>query len=69
MSELTQKLAQEVINLGRDDKERAKVLGVSPRTITDYKAGKFPRAVMALLERQIVVLRSCAIVAQRDAAA
>lgn len=53
-----QKLIHEVIALGRDDKARAEALGVSPRTITDYKTGKFPRIVIALLERGIVVLRS-----------
>ena len=50
-------LAQEITNLGRDDKERAKALGVSLRTITDYKAGRFPRIITSLLEKRIVVLR------------
>lgn len=58
MDETIQRLIAEVINLGRDDKARAKALGVSPRTITDYKAGKFPKIVTSLLERRIVVLRS-----------
>jgi hypothetical protein len=57
MEEVIQQLAQEVINLGRDDRERARVLGVSQRTITDYKAGRFPRIITSLLEQRIIVLR------------
>jgi len=57
MKEATQLLAQEIINLGIDDIERANALGVSVRTITDYKAGKFPRIITSLLEKRIVVLR------------
>lgn len=42
---------RELVTLGANDRERARLLGVSPRTITDYKAGKFPRILMALAER------------------
>jgi hypothetical protein len=62
MDDTIQKLVNEVINLGRDDKARAKALGVSPRTISDYKAGKFPRIVVSLLEQKIVVLQNTPIV-------
>jgi hypothetical protein len=65
MEEATQILAREIINLGRDDKERAKALGVSLRTITDYKAGKFPRIITSLLEKRIVVLRERIVAGKR----
>lgn len=59
MDEATiQQLVREVINLGVNDKERAKALRVSPRTISDYKSGQFPRIVLSLIEQRIVVLRS-----------
>jgi hypothetical protein len=41
---------QKLVTLAPNDRERAKLLGVSPRTITDYKAGKFPRILIALAE-------------------
>ena len=42
---------QQLVKLGSNDRDRATALGVSPRTITDYKAGKFPRILIALAER------------------
>lgn len=35
--------------LGSSDEERAKALGVSVRTLKEYKAGRWPRNVMRLL--------------------
>lgn len=58
MEEAIQQLVKEVISLGINDKARAKALGVSQRTITEYKSGQFPRIILSLLERRIVVLRS-----------
>lgn len=58
MDETIQHLIREVVNLGNNDKARAKALGVSPRTISEYKSGQFPRIVLSLIEQRIVVLRS-----------
>lgn len=52
------KLVELIIAQGHDDKSRAKALGVSPRTITDYKSGKVPRIVTKLLEIGILVVKS-----------
>ena len=57
MNGQVQQLVREIVQMGSDDKERAAALGVSPRTITEYKAGRFPRIITILLERNIVVLR------------
>ena len=56
MNATIQQLVGEIVRLGDDDKERAVALGVSPRTITEYKAGRFPRIITALLEKNILVL-------------
>jgi hypothetical protein len=53
-------LAQRIVEQGPDDKARAKSLGVSPRTITEYKAGRVPRIVRALIERGILVVKGTA---------
>lgn len=34
---------REITQLGATDKERATALGVSPRTITEYKKGQLPK--------------------------
>lgn len=52
-------LVDHIIAQGSSDKARAKALGVSPRTITDYKAGRVPRIVRSLLERGILVVQTC----------
>ncbi len=50
-------LVQRIMEQGTDDKARAKALGVSTRTITEYKGGKVPRIVRALLACGILVVR------------
>ncbi|NCC30540.1 MAG: hypothetical protein EOM24_00790 [Chloroflexia bacterium] len=47
-----------IIAQGHDDKSRAHALGVSIRTITDYKAGRVPRVVKTLLEKGILVVNT-----------
>jgi hypothetical protein len=42
--------------LGPTDTVRARRLGVSLRTLLDYKRGRFPRIVSALLERPDLVM-------------
>lgn len=54
----TAHLVKRIIEQGNSDKERAKALGVSPRTITEYKSGRVPRIVRSLLERGILVVRA-----------
>lgn len=43
-------LINEINRMGANDRERAQRLGVSVRTITEYKAGRFPRIIFALAE-------------------
>ena len=54
----TSHLVERIIAQGSTDKDRAKALGVSVRTITEYKSGRVPRIVRSLLEREILVVRS-----------
>ena len=55
---ITDQLVARIIAQGADDKARARALGVSARTITEYKAGRMPRILKNLLERGILVVRS-----------
>lgn len=68
----TKELIERIIAQGDDDLTRAQALGVSRRTITEYKAGKVPRIVRSLLDRGILVVggqgAAGAIVGQREAA-
>jgi DNA-binding MarR family transcriptional regulator len=50
-------LARRIVEQGPDDKTRAKSLGVSLRTITEYKAGRVPRIIRVLIERGIVTVQ------------
>ena len=50
----TERLIDRIILLGPTDKARATALGVSMRTVTDYKAGKIPRIVRSMLEQGII---------------
>jgi hypothetical protein len=54
----TAQLVERIVALGESDKARARALGVSPRTITEYKSGRVPRIVRSLLERGILVIRT-----------
>lgn len=53
----TAQLVSRIIAQGPDDKARARVLRVSTRTITEYKAGKMPRIVKNLLD--LGILKVC----------
>lgn len=48
---MLERFTEKLVGLAANDRDRAKALGVSARTITDYKAGKFPRILMTLAER------------------
>ena len=52
----TEQLINRIVSLGPTDKARAQALGVSMRTVTDYKAGKIPRIVISLLEHGIITV-------------
>lgn len=53
---VTEQIIERIIALGPTDKARAKTLGVSMRTITDYKTGKIPRIVISLIEQGIIAI-------------
>lgn len=42
-------------SLGTTDRIRAQRLGVSVRTVTDYKAGKYPRIIDTLVRNPILL--------------
>jgi hypothetical protein len=65
----TEMLTQRIIALGDDDQARAEALGVSRRTITEYKAGNLPRIVRNLLDRGILVVHQGAMLPQGRGAA
>lgn len=46
---------QAILDMGATDEERAKKLGISIRTITEYKAYKYPRIVRALAKHPVLV--------------
>lgn len=54
MNDTAKVLIDRIISLGPTDKARAQALGVSMRTVTDYKAGKIPRIVLSLLDQGIL---------------
>lgn len=49
MQDELDRLALGVLRLARSDARRAQILGVSRRTITDWRASLFPRSVRALI--------------------
>ena len=50
MNERLESFRRAIAQLPGTDRERAKRLGVGLRTLTEYKAGRFPRIIRALAE-------------------
>lgn len=51
---ISEQLVARIVSLAPSDKARAQTLGVSMRTITDYKSGKIPRIVLSMIENGIL---------------
>lgn len=54
MSDQLDLLALAIVRLARTDARRAQILGVSRRTITDWRASIFPHSVRALIEAGVL---------------